>query len=134
MPAKTDALIGLTAAVPASRDQVVASAQHAVGALGNKAEISTTSAKLTVVFFPGLVKAVSRRSPIVAIDLKPAGEDKVSVRVHMERWTNLQSRIMFIPIGPKRILGKSDYLTYLRALEQELVALGATVEHTGAWR
>ncbi len=112
----------------------MAVAKHAVGALGNKADISAASAKLTVVFYPGLVKAMSRRSPTVAVDLKLAGDDKVAVHVHMEKWTNLQSRVMFISIGPKRISGKNEYLTYLRALEQELVALGASVEHTGIWR
>jgi hypothetical protein len=134
MSVKIDSQIGLTATVPASRDQVVAVAQHAAGVLRNKAEISVASAKLTIGFYPGLVKAVSRRSPTAAIDLKPAGDDKVSVRVRMERWTNLQSRMFFIPIGPKRISGKSEYITYLRALEQELRALGAAVEHTGTWR
>ena len=57
-----------------------------------------------------------------------------SSRAHGEESTTLQYAIMSIPIGPKRISGKNEYLTYLRALEQELVALGASVEHTGIWR
>lgn len=134
MPAKADAQIGFTATVPASRDKVVTVAKHALGAVGNKGDVTETSAKLTLMFYPGLIRALSRRSPTVAVDLKPAPNDAVSVRVHMERWTTLQSRVIFIPIGPKRISGKSEYLAWLRAFRQELTALGATVQATGPWQ
>jgi hypothetical protein len=130
--AKNDQHIGLTATVPATRDEVVAVIRHATGAL-SKVDVSESSAKITMLFYPGLIKAMSKRSPQGALSLSPEGDDKVVVRARLEKWLTSQQRFMLIPVGPKMLVGKGQWVTYLRALEQELRALGASIEHTGSW-
>jgi hypothetical protein len=131
--AKNDQHIGLTATVPATRDEVVAVIRHATGALSNKVDVSESSAKITMLFYPGLIKVMSKRSPQGAISLSPEGDDKVVVRARLEKWLTSQQRFMLIPVGPKRLVGKGQWVTYLRALDQEFRALGASIEHTGSW-
>jgi hypothetical protein len=135
MGLKNDLQVGLRATVHAPKDAVVAACSHAAAFLGEHATVSTAAARVTIKIRPGLSAKRSKVSPTVAIDLRPASEGVIDLNAHIEQYLTLQSRMMMvIPIGPKRLVGKSQYRNLLQSLENELRAVdrGCTIRRTGA--
>jgi len=123
MSVKEDATLGLQATVNSTRDEVVQACERAAGLLGTHAQTSVANTKVTVKILPGLVQKLSKTSPLVAINLQPGENSSIVLVAKIERYLTLQSRVYLIPVGPKRLLGKSQYLNLLTALEQELRAI-----------
>jgi hypothetical protein len=123
MSAKHDVQIGLNATVVASQDEVLAACTQATTFLGKHVRQSTSPAEVKVAILPGLVTKISVVSPIVAISLTPGDGGSIQIRVRIERWKTVQSRFLLVPIGPKRLVGKGQYLRLLTSLEQELRAI-----------
>ncbi len=123
MSVKDDVTIGLQATVNATRDEVVQACELAAAMLGTHAQVSVASTKVTVKVLPGMIQKMSKTSPLVAINLQPGEDNSVVLAAKIERYLTLQSRFFLIPVGPKRLLGKSLYLNLLTALEQELRAI-----------
>lgn len=134
MAAKTDAQVGLNAKLHTTRADVLNACTRAAAPLGERATISASGARVTVQIRPGLVAKMSAVSPVVAISLRPESDDTIQVRVRIEKYRTLQSRVMLIPIGPKRLVGNTQYKKFLASLEQELGQLvngRGSVERTG---
>jgi len=132
-----DLSIGLRATLNAPRDQVVEACLNAANVLGTHAQASAASAKVTVKIYPGMVQKLSKVSPLVGIALKPGANETVEVIVKIEKYVSLQSRFFLIPVGPKRLMGKSTYLNFLSSLEQELHAInkgGGSIQRIGGSR
>jgi hypothetical protein len=137
MSAKTDIQIGVHATVFATRDEVAAACRKAAEALGNRATVSVSAAKITVKIQPGLVKAVSPVSPTVGINLRPGKDGAIVVDAKIEQWRTRQQRVFLIPVAPKMLIGKSSYLSFVQSLEQELRAVDrgrGSVRRVGAAR
>jgi hypothetical protein len=138
MAAKQDSQIGLRATVHAEQSAVINACARSAEILGTHAEATTAGNKVTVRIKPGMVKAMSSVSPVVGMIVSsPANEGAVTVTVRIESFRTVQTKYMFfIPIGPKRLVGKSSYLNLLRSVEQELRAIdsskAAVVSRTGA--
>jgi hypothetical protein len=123
MSVKVDVTVGLQATINATRDEVVAACERAASLLGTHAQTSVASAKVSVKILPGLIQKMSKVSPLVAINLQPVENNSILLSAKIERYLTLQSRVYLIPVGPKRLLGKSQYLNLLTALERELRAI-----------
>lgn len=123
MSIKVDAAMGLQGTVHADREDVIKAAKKAVDALGSHAEASAGAAKLTVGFYPGLVRAFSSRSPVVGVDLAPGEGGCIIVRANIESYRSVRQRVYWIPVTPKRMIGKRTAKSFLRALKQELEAI-----------
>lgn len=135
MSAQDDVKVGLQATVHATRDDVIAACTRAAASLGNHASATASSAKVTVKILPGLVKSMSKASPTVGVDLKPGNDGQVVLRAKVEQYLIFQSRLFFIPFGPKQLVGKSYYQKFLTALERELQALDSgkgSIQRIGA--
>jgi hypothetical protein len=98
--------------------------QRAVEALGKHAAIAGESdGQMLVYILPGMVTAMSSRSPQVHVTFAPAG-DRVSVSTAIGRYATRQSKFLaFIPAGPKTLVGRSHHRRFLDTLEAELIAL-----------
>lgn len=121
---KRDINEGLNAEVAADRDAVVAACRRAAGTLGKHARLEASAAKVTVSFLPGLSATFSQVSPIVGIALSPAEAGRVRVDTQVERYRTSQPVVLgFVPAGPKRLVGRGQFLRFLAALETELSAL-----------
>jgi hypothetical protein len=123
MSVKEDATLGLQATINSTRDEVVKACERAAGLLGTHAQTSVASTKVTVKILPGMVQKLSKVSPLVAINLQPSENNSIVLVAKIERYLSMQSRVYMIPFGPKRLLGKSQYLNLLTSLEQELRAI-----------
>ena len=123
MSAKDDVTLGLHATINSTREEVVNACERAAGMLGTHAQTSVANTKVTVKILPGMVAKLSKVSPLVGINLQPGENNSIVLDVKIERYLMMQSRAYMIPIGPKRLLGKSNYLNLLTALEQELRAI-----------
>ena len=139
MAAKTDSQIGVQATVFASREAVVEACTRAAGVLGSHASASTSGAKVTVKILPGMIKSMSKVSPLVGINLKPgSAEGSIDVNAQIESYRTSQSALLgFIPLGPKLLVGKSTYMNFLTSLERELAAIDAgngTIRRTSPTR
>lgn len=125
MSAKTEILKHIDATVTASPEQAIAACQQAAALLGKKAEAEVEGHKVTVGIFPGLVRAMSKASPVVGVTITPGTDGTVRVTTEVERHWTSQSRVMLIPVGPKTLVGQSSFRTFLKALAQELQAIDA---------
>ena len=138
MAAKQDAQIGLRATVHADQSAVINACARSAEILGTHADVTTTGNKVTVRIKPGMVKAMSSVSPVVGMTVSSPGNDgAVIVTVRIESFRTVQTKYMFlIPLGPKRLVGKSSYVNLLRSVEQELRAVDSSkatiVSRTGA--
>jgi hypothetical protein len=121
--AKHDVQIGVHAIVYAPLEDVRDACARAAAFLGNRARTSSSSAKITVQILPGLVTKISHVSPTVGITLRPGKDGAIVVDTRVEQHRTLQQRIMLIPVGPKRLVGKASYMNLLTSLEQELKAV-----------
>ena len=63
---------------------------------------------------------LSKVSPTVGVSLLPQANGATRVVVKVAHYRTIQSSFMFIPIGPKRLVGRSEYLNLLQSLKQEL--------------
>lgn len=123
MSVKEDVTLGLHATINSTRDEVVHACERAAGLLGTHAQTSVANTKVSVKILAGMVAKLSKVSPLVAINLQPGENNSIVLAAKIERYLSLQSRLYLIPIGPKRLMGKSQYLNLLTALEQELRAI-----------
>jgi hypothetical protein len=118
-----DTKMGLRATVYAGRDEILKAAQKAAEVLGTHAESTAGAAKVTVRCYPGLVRAMSRESPVIGVELAPGDGNAINVRATIEHYRWTRQRVMWIPVTPKMMTGKRTAKTYLRALKQELEAI-----------
>jgi hypothetical protein len=134
MATHKDASIGLDATIYATREDVLSACERAVAVLGGHASCVTGAAKVTVKIFPGLTQKISITSPLVGVSLNPGDGGSIDVAARIEQYRTRQSRVMFIPVGPKKMSGKSTYLNFLTSLAQELKAIDSgqgSVRRTG---
>ena len=120
MSATNDKSLGLTAVLFAPRDQVIDAVLKSVTTLGSHASAARASSKVTVKIYPGLVQKLSSVSPTVGVTLRPGPGEAVSLSARIEQYRTVQSRMFLIPVGPKRLVGKSTYKNFLDSLAQEL--------------
>ena len=124
---KEDSKLGLEATVSGNRDDAVSACTRAVGVLGKRAKAQASSAAVTVYCGTGLT---------AEIRLRPVDDGRITVTTSMVKWRTSGFRVLFVPVTPRRIEGKSRYLALLRALEQELHPMtdgSGPVKHLGAW-
>ncbi len=132
MSADDDIQVGIDMIVCATRDDVVAACRRSIEFLGKHADIASSGSRLVIKVKPGLSAKLSNVSPTVGVSLLPQASGDVRVIVRIEQYRTLQSRFMFIPIGPKRLVGKTEYLNLLTSLEQELGAVNKPKGHLAA--
>lgn len=118
-----DARMGLRATLHAGKEEVLKATQEAVNVLGTHAESSAGAAKVTVRCYPGLVRAFSKQSPVLSVELAPAANNGITVRAKIDTYSWTRQRIFWIPVTPKMMLGKRTAKTFLRSLKQELEAI-----------
>ncbi|MCU1600520.1 MAG: hypothetical protein JWO22_1229 [Frankiales bacterium] len=132
--AKKDIERGLRATVYASREQVVEACLRAASTLGTKCEAVPSSAKVVVKIRPGLSRKRSVVSPTIGVNLSPGPDGAINVTATVEKYITTQSRVMFLPVGPKTLVGKGQLVSFLKGLGQELVAIdagGGSLEYSG---
>jgi hypothetical protein len=104
--------------------RVYAACGRAVAPLGKRAEIASVAEGAIVSFYPGVARSLSSRSPIVGVAITVTTDGRTKVEAEIIKYRTLQSRILhFIPAGPKRLVGRSQYFSFLTNLEHELGAL-----------
>jgi hypothetical protein len=134
MGAKADVQHAVSAEVATSPERAYEACQRAVAPLGKKAEIERASGGAVVSFYPGFPRSLSSRSPVVAVSIGEVGDGRVAVRTEVGGYRTLQTKVLgFIPAGVKRLVGRSQFFTFLTNLEHELGALdpagAAVVRH-----
>ena len=132
MSAKNDIQAGFDLIVCATRDDVVAACRRSIEFLGKHADIASSSSKLVIKIKPGLSANLSTVSPTVGVSLLPQSTGDIRVIVKIDQYRTIQSRFMFIPVGPKRLSGKTEYLNLLTSLKQELGAVNRPKGHVAA--
>lgn len=130
MAAKHDIERGISAEVKASRENVLEALERAGNPLNEHQRLEVRVADLgdqvavslwvQPLFKP---KAPSKQSWLLSIELESPEPGSHCVETTLSEFRTAQSTMLGIPIGPKELLGRREFLLYLDTLSNELNAL-----------
>jgi hypothetical protein len=120
---KEDVTLELHATVNATRDEVAFACVRAASALGFHGNSTADSNEVSVKIFPGLVPDLNKVSPLVSVKFDARNDNSFALIARIVRYKTLRAKFFFIPLGPKRLRGKSLYEKFLTTLENELRAI-----------
>ena len=105
--------------------------ERSLSPLGTKGEVATWADDGAVIaFYPGAVRRMSHKSPIVIAQLTTLADGRIGLRTFVQRGLSSQSKSMGIKTGPKRLVGVNVYRKFLNFLEGEIYAADPAAQVT----
>ena len=120
---KEDVTLELHATVNATRDEVAFACVRAASAIAFHSNATVDSNEVTVKIYYGVFPDTRRVSPLVSVKFDSGNYSAITLVARIVRYKTVRAKFFFIPLGPKRLRGKSFYEKFLTSLEDELRAI-----------